>query len=271
MNDSNIKPLVSVILATYNEPVEFLHQAVNSILEQTLSNIELLIIDDSTNVDTILKINEFSKDSRVKIIREVNRIGFVKALNIGIKLSEGKYIARMDGDDISHHSRLEKQVDYLKIHPDVDCLGTWALEINEKGEEFFKKNMPITHEECFAFFKKRDCMIHPSVMYRRSYFEKAGLYLEDCIMDEDTMMWAQGFKNGCVFANIPEYLVSFRIDSDFFERRGGWKHLRSYYLMRVKINKMLKYGFDSNLYAFIIAFVKLMPKSILRLIYKSYR
>ena len=66
--------------------------------------------------------------------------------------------------------------------------------------------MPITHEECLELFKKRDCMIHPTVMFRRSYFEKAGLYPEDTYFGEDTMMWAKGFKSGCKFANVPEYL-----------------------------------------------------------------
>lgn len=64
-------------------------------------------------------------------------------------------------------------------------------------------------------------MIHPTVMFRRSYFEKAGLYPEDTYFGEDTMMWAKGFKSGCKFANVPEYLFKFRLDSNFFERRRG--------------------------------------------------
>ena len=126
------------------------------------------------------------------------------------------YIARMDADDISLSGRFKKQIAYMETHPDVDCLGTWAIEIGNGGNEYFKKQMPVTNEECLEFFKIRDCMIHPTVMFRRSYFEKAGLYPENTYFGEDTMMWAKGFKAGCQFANLPEYLLKFRLDPNFF-------------------------------------------------------
>lgn len=87
-------------------------------------------------------------------------------------------------------------------------------------KNIFEK-MPITHEECLELFKKRDCMIHPTVMFRRSYFEKAGLYPEDTYFGEDTMMWAKGFKSGCKFANVPEYLFKFRLIQTLKEGGGG--------------------------------------------------
>lgn len=271
MNNNIDSPLVSVILATFNEPEDIINQSIRSILDQTLINLELLIIDDSTNPETVNKINEFTLDARVIIIREADRIGFVKSLNVGIERAKGKYIARMDGDDIAYPTRLEKQAQFLDNHIEIDCLGTFAVEFDEKGDDYFKKRMPITHEECFSFFKKRDCMIHPSVMYRRTYFEKAGLYPEDAIMDEDSMMWALGFKNGCIFANLPEYLLKFRINSDFFNRRGGWERSKWYFMLRRKINKMLNYGPSANIYAFLYAIAKMMPRSILNLIYKTLR
>lgn len=131
--------------------------------------------------------------------------------------------------------------------------------------------MPITHEECLELFKKRDCMIHPTVMFRRSYFEKAGLYPEDTYFGEDTMMWAKGFKSGCKFANVPEYLFKFRLDSNFFERRRGWKHAKSIYTLRHRVNRMLGFGWKEDCYALLYAMVKLMPKSILDIIYKTVR
>ena len=84
--------------------------------------------------------------------------------------------------------------------------GTWAVEIMGDGGEYYRKQMPESHEDCKKLFRKRDCMIHPTVIFRRSYIEKSGLYSLDTYFGEDTMMWAQGFVAGCVFANVPEYL-----------------------------------------------------------------
>ena len=118
---------------------------------------------------------------------------------------------------------------------------------------------------------KRDCMIHPTVMFRRTYIEKAGHYSLDTYFGEDTMMWANGFANGCIFANVPEFLFQFRLDDNFFERRRGWKHAYNIFLLRHKVNKMLHYGLLADVWALAYAFAKMMPKSILNIIYKRAR
>ena len=95
------KPLISVVMATFNEPPEYITQSVQSILHQTLGDFELLLIDDSTNPDTVAAIDSLAQsDARIRLTREKQRIGFVRALNTGLKQAQGKYIARMDGDDI---------------------------------------------------------------------------------------------------------------------------------------------------------------------------
>ena len=114
-------------------------------------------------------------------------------------------------------------------------------------------------------------MIHPTVMFRRSYIEKAGLYSLDTYFGEDTMMWAQGFKAGCRFANVPEYLFKFRLDDHFFERRRGWKHAKGIFTLRHRVNKMLNYGFMADFWALAYAGAKMMPKFILNFIYKTAR
>ena len=87
-------------------------------------------------------------------------------------------------------------------HPKVECLGTWAVEIMGDGGEYYRKQMPESHEDCKKLFRKRDCMIHPTVIFRRSYIEKSGLYSLDTYFGEDTMMWAQGFvrETSVIFA-----------------------------------------------------------------------
>lgn len=114
-------------------------------------------------------------------------------------------------------------------------------------------------------------MIHPTVMFRRSYFEKAGLYPEDTYFGEDTMMWAKGFRAGCRFANLPDHLFKFRLDENFFQRRRGWKHARSIFTLRCRVNRMLGFGIEANCYVLLYAVAKMMPISVLNWLYKKIR
>lgn len=246
--------------------------AVDSILNQSLKDFELFIIYDGAikeEIDSWLSTNE-----SIRIIKRNENKGLAHSLNdlLAIVLGKGyKYVARMDADDISMPERFDRQIQYMEEHPECDCLGTWAIEIDSLGNEFFRKQMPITHLECKELFKKRDCMIHPTVMFRRSYFEKAGLYPTDTYFGEDTMMWAKGFAVGCNFANIPEFLFKFRLDENFFKRRRGWKHAKSIFSLRRKVNTMLGFGLKEDCYALMYAIAKMMPTSILNMIYKTLR
>ena len=275
MESCNMK--LCVIMSIYkNDNLLAVTQSIESILRQAYEKIEFYIqLDGEIRSDVLQYLRGLCiQDIRVKILNRTLNRGLAYSLNelLNIVLTkEYEYIARMDADDISMPERFVKQIAFMNSHPDIDCLGTWAIEIDDDGKEYFRKKMPITHEECLELFKKRDCMIHPTVMFRRSYFEKAGLYPEDTYFGEDTMMWAKGFKSGCKFANVTEYLFKFRLDSNFFERRRGWKHAKSIYTLRHRVNRMLGFGWKEDCYALLYAMAKLMPKSILDIIYKTVR
>lgn len=257
-----------------NDKLEYVRFAVESILNQTVQDIDFYIMYDGKVDDGIDKYLIALKDKRIIIQRRRENKGLAKSLNEMLSYilqKEYQYIVRMDADDISLPQRLKKQIGFMKLHVDIDCLGSWAIEIDSKGKEYFRKQMPITHEECLQMFRKRDCMIHPTVMFRRSYFEKAGLYPEDTYFGEDTMMWAQGFKNGCHFANLPEYLLKFRLDDNFFQRRRGWKHAKSIFFLRRRVNKMLGFSLKEDCYALLYAIAKMMPTSLLNIIYQKAR
>lgn len=261
--------LVSVVLPAYNAEL-YLKEAIDSVLLQTFTDFELIILNDGSSDRTEEIILSYS-DQRIVYIKNEENLGLIGTLNKGIALAKGKYIARMDADDICDTCRFERQIEYLQEHPDIECLGTFAVEINSKGEEYYRKQMPVSHEECKELFRKRDCMIHPTVMYRRSYIEKAGLYSLDTYFGEDTMMWAQGFAAGCKFGNVPEYLYRFRLDDNFFNRRRGWKHAKNIFLLRHRVNKMLHFGLSADLWALAYACAKMMPTFILNIIYKKAR
>lgn len=266
---------LAVIMSLYkNDRLEFVKMSVESILGQTYKDFDFYIQYDGPIRPEVDEYLTSIPDERVKIQCRAENKGLAQSLNdlLAVVMPlDYEYIARMDADDISLPERFREQMEYMKEHPEVECLGTWAIEITSKGEEYFRKQMPQTHEACFNLFRKRDPMIHPTVMFRRSYIEKAGLYALDTFFGEDTMMWAQGFAAGCKLANVPEYLFKFRLDENFFERRRGWKYARGIWGLRHRVNKMLGFGIIEDAWALAYAAAKMMPKFILNIIYKTAR
>ena len=274
LNGNNCKR-IAVIMSIYrNDRINFVKLAVKSILNQTYKDLDYYIQYDGpvdAEVDAYLS---GIKDERVRILRRAENKGLAQSLNdlLNIVMPLGyEYIARMDADDISEVNRFEKQLEYFKSHPELDCLGTWAIEITSSGDEYYKKQMPESHEECLELFRKRDCMIHPTVMFRKSYIEKAGLYDLNTFFGEDTMMWAQGFAAGCKMGNVPDYLFRFRLDDNFFNRRRGWKYAKGIWQLRHRVNKMLGFGIVEDAWAIAYAIAKMMPTFVLNLIYKNAR
>lgn len=266
---------IAVIMSLYkNDKVEYVRMAVESILNQSFRDFEFYIQYDGPVREEVDRFLSSLKDDRIVVYRRAENKGLAQSLNdlLAIIMPKGyEYIARMDADDIAEENRFERQLEYLRAHPDLECVGTWAIEITSTGEEYFRKQMPETHEECLRLFRKRDCMIHPTVMFQRSYLEKAGMYALDTFFGEDTMMWAQGFVVGCRMGNVPEYLFRFRLDDHFFDRRRGWKYAKGIWRLRHRVNKMLGFGVVEDGWAIAYAVAKMMPQSVLNMIYKTVR
>jgi glycosyltransferase involved in cell wall biosynthesis len=271
----HINPRIAVIMSLYkNDRLEFVKLAVESILGQIYTDFDFYIQYDGPVRPEVDEYLFGLVDERVRIQRRAENKGLAQSLNdlLAVVMSQDyEYIARMDADDISLPERFEKQMAYFETHPEVECLGTWAIEVTSNGDEYFRKQMPQKHEDCLNLFRKRDPMIHPTVMFRRSYIEKAGVYALDTFFGEDTMMWAQGFAAGCKLGNVPEYLFKFRLDDNFFERRRGLKYAKGILELRHRVNKMLGFGVVEDCWALAYAFAKIMPKFILDIIYKTAR
>lgn len=267
--------LIAVLLSVYNRDSKaYISDSIESVLHQSFSNFEVFVQLDGPVEDELRDYLFSIPDPRVHCYQRNKNLGLAHSMNdlLAIVLPMGyQYIARMDADDISTPNRLERQLHYLELHPEVDCVGTWAIEILSDGTEFFRKKMPEHHDDCLQLFRKRDCIIHPTALFRRSFFEKAGLYETDTFFAEDTMLWAKGFAAGCRFANVPEFLYEFRLDSNFFERRRGRKYANGILDVRKRVNKMLGFGLKEELYAYAYAFAKILPTPILRFIYKTVR
>lgn len=159
-------PVVSVLMPTYNAE-KYLKEAIDSILNQTFTDFEFLIIDDNSKDKTKKIIGKYN-DKRIKLIKGPQK-GLAAALNCGIKKAQGKYIARMDADDISLPARFEKQVNYLEAHPEITVLGTWQEHF---GRWNFIHKAKATHEECKAELLFNCDLCHSTLMFRKEDFTK---------------------------------------------------------------------------------------------------
>lgn len=260
-------PLVSVVMATYNEPKELITASIGSILAQTYANWELLITDDSTNEGTIQIIDDFAqKDKRIKIIREKTRMGFVKALNIGLKSSKGIYIARMDGDDIALPNRLQKEVDFLQRHHDVDIIGGAMNIINENAKIISERFYPCGGYKLHLWSIFRNPLAHPTVMFRASIVKRGFLYNEEQKKAEDIEFWLRLKKSKYNIRNLPDKVLNYRVVGNLSLKRNreqwiyNFKARRKNFCWRYPVFSILSVGVS-------LLFV-LTPNIIVEAIYK---
>lgn len=260
-----------------NDRLDYVKLAVESILGQTYTNFDFYIQFDGLICPKVDEYLSVLTDERVKIQRRAENKGLAQSLNdlLTIVMPQGyEYIARMDADDISHPERFEKQLEYFKAHPEVDMVGGAINEIDENGENRGKvTKYPCSPDDCRAFFAKRNPVAHPTVMFRRSFFEKTGwAYPIDYVRNEDTRLWHEGYKHGCVIANLPDVLLHFRMtDTMFTQRRNGKVFAKSQLELRKMINKDLKFGFMANVYAYAMYLLMISPSWLLKLAYRVLR
>lgn len=213
-------PLVSVVMATFNEPVNYIAEAIESVLGQTFADFEFIIVDDSTNTDTIKKIDSYKDDKRITVIRGNSRFGFVEALNHGLKVARGEFIARMDADDISVPDRLEKQVKFFWKHPKIDVLGGNICIINEQGSILSIRKYPNNKLSLLISSIFRSPVAHPAAMFRRSIVENNLYYDKSFKKAEDTEFWFRLRNKGFKISNLPDEILLFRVSGNLAKKRN---------------------------------------------------
>ncbi len=209
------KGLVSVIMSNYNTPEVYLRSAIESILNQTYQNFEFIIIDDCST-DNSLQIIESYSDKRISIIRNEQNLGITKSLNKGLAVAKGEFVARMDADDISLENRFERQVNFLKSHPDHIVCGTGVELIGDWQSNHSHKYMCRTIPERESFrihllFGNYPNIVHPTAMFNRNLLLKYNLkYNENYPLAQDYRMWVS-CSEVAECANIPETLLNYRV------------------------------------------------------------
>jgi glycosyltransferase involved in cell wall biosynthesis len=217
---------VTVLMPAYNAG-KYIAAAVQSVLDQTFANFELLIVDDGSSDNTVSVLSTF-RDPRIRLIRQ-EQGGVSAALNTGLWNARGVYICRFDADDICFPHRLARQVHFLDGHPTYLVVGSDAEYISEDGEHLFNfRCAGHTHKEIVDQLYRHCPFIHSAVMYRKEAILRAGGYSTLAHNFEDYLLWVQLVSAGKCF-NLDEPLIKVRINpasATIDERWRGRRFIR---------------------------------------------
>lgn len=210
------KDFISVVMSNYNTPINYLKESIDSVLNQTYSYFEFIIIDDGSTDDSLEFIKSYD-DPRIKLIVNEENIGLTKSLNKGLDVAQGEYIARMDPDDTCYPERFEKQIEYMREHPDTIVCGTWANLINEKHDITEESWARQTIDDMDKYrinllFDNKPQIIHPTTFLNNKLLKDYDIkYNEYYRYAQDYEMWticskyANCYINPCVLLNYRQH------------------------------------------------------------------
>jgi glycosyltransferase involved in cell wall biosynthesis len=236
-----VSPRISVLLPVHNGEA-FLTVAVDSILKQTFLDFELIVIDDGST-DTSCEIIAGIKDSRVRLIQNEQNLGLIAALNKGMSLANGRYLARMDADDISLPRRLERQVEFLQARPDVGICGTWSKTIGHETKTW-ETHFPERHWDIVAHMLFNTAISHPTAMFDVHKIRSSGLrYSRAATHAEDYNLWVDA-SDHFRLANVPEVLFHYRFHAKQTSNVSAATQSQTADVVRRKLLKKLGVGFS---------------------------
>lgn len=218
---------ISVLMPVYNAEL-YIEQAIESILSQTFDNFEFIIINDGSTDNSENKINSYD-DKRIVYIKNETNKGLIYSLNLGISLAKGKYIARMDADDISYTNRLFEQFNFMENNPEVSLLGTGFVFMNSEIEIYH----PQLNDQIKVNLLRDTALAHPTVMFRRKDITKYNLsYKEKYKSAEDYKLWTDFAINNLIMANLPIVLLKYRQHSNQISTSKKEEQLNNTILIR---------------------------------------
>lgn len=203
---------ISVVMSVYNEPPEWLRASIESMLNQTFTNFEFIIINDNPERSDLQEIlyGYQNKDSRIRIVRNEVNLGITKSLNKALKLAAGKYIARMDADDISLPQRLQLQYEFLESRQEIFLVGSAVRRMNQKGKLLTKAIRNLKHQKIVKdIFAKKLAFYHPAIMFRNEGY----YYREKFTIAQDSDFYLILLSDGKEFANLKDVLLYYRLSN----------------------------------------------------------
>ncbi|MFA6215597.1 MAG: glycosyltransferase [Patescibacteria group bacterium] len=223
-----ITPKISVIMPFYNAQL-FLTKAIESILNQTFSDFELILINDASTDGSDRVVKKYLADPRIIYIKNENNQGIVHNLNYGLKTAKAEIIARMDGDDIAVRNRFFEQFNFLKFYPEIAVVGSFVKIIDENDKKIDYRTKLVDPETIKKELIIYSPVVHPAVMFRKSVIKKVGAYRQNYLYLEDLDLWYRVVYSGYKISNVNKFLLFYRYHSGSTAHQAktnAWKAFR---------------------------------------------
>lgn len=243
------RPAISVVMSTYNR-ADRVSAAIDSILHQTFNDFEFIIINDGSADNTMEILQKYAEsDERIKIIDNKENKGLIYSLNVGLDMARGKYIARMDDDDVSLLNRFERQFSFMEEHPKVAVVSSWVAPLGETEPYSFQRETDPDKIKIMPYLDEVP-ISHPASFIRREFIDKHKIrYREKYKNIEDRPFWTEIMDAGGVITNIPEVLLQYRLhysnSADYYKVQVAGKILYHKELMARLIGDA---AYDDNIH-----------------------
>jgi glycosyltransferase involved in cell wall biosynthesis len=221
---TDVPPRVSVVMTCYNGGAH-LKPAVESVLTQTLTNFEFIIVDDGSNDGSEDYLGSLN-DPRIVLVRNPRNRGQTASLNIGLAQARGVYVARFDSDDICLPERLACQVRAMDEHPAVDIVGSQALLIDEEGRDFDRTRLPLSSDAVWAYSLLQSPFVHPAVMLRGDMLRRDGITYDERYINQDFELWSRLLVTHRGI-NLADPLIRYRVHGASMTIRHHEENLRA--------------------------------------------
>ncbi len=263
---------LSVLMSVYcKEKPEFLNACLQSLDQQNIKADELIIVEDGPlSGDLHSVIERFRSSLNIFTVRLRENVGLACALNEGLKHCSYDLVARMDTDDVALPDRFDKQLAFMNSRPDIAASSGFVDKVNDLGEVFSQRSLPLEHDELVKFAKTRSPLSHPAVVFRKQTVLSLGGYPE-YRNSQDYALWSLLIVKGFKLANLPDTLVKMRTGSELIGRRGFQYFKREVEILKFQraIGFLTSFEFLSNV--LMRALVRLSPVFIKRWLYKLAR
>lgn len=265
---------ISVLMSTYHrERADYLHTALESIwIHQTRRPDQIVLVEDGPLTPQLYQVIEQWKETigdALTLISNPENKGLAAALNDGINAATGDLIARMDSDDISCPERFAIQERYMTEHPEVDILGGALREFNDAGTLDVIRHYPLSAEEIKATAHRMSPMAHPSVMFRKTFFDAGFRYSSKYHICEDVTMWFDALCAKRIMNNIPDVILNFRRNDSMMTRRSQEKAWSEFHAYNDGIYRLCGPFSTRYIYSFMRLLFRLMPSNVINKLYNS--
>lgn len=269
---------VAVALSVYSKDNEvFLQESIDSILNQSYQNFFLYIaVDGIVNSKIKLLLEQYNQNKQVRVLWFNANKGLACRLNDIINVAidaeyNFKYLARMDADDIAYKTRFKEQIIYMESNSDISVLGTGLKEINNHGDFLFEKKAIADSKTLEKNIIKRCPVNHPTVLIRMDVFREGFRYKPELQNTQDYYLWVDLLAAGKRFANIEKPLLYFRIDDNFYSRRGFKKAKNDFKARIYAMQKLKIFSITNIIHTCALFLLRVSPASIKKLAYKYLR